>query len=83
MPAVRLLLQLRAAGARSVMAFDNRSFKAQMRQAEREGVQYALILGEQELAGGTVGVKPMGGGEQSSVARDGVLAFLKDKGIGV
>ncbi|MBI5876677.1 MAG: histidine--tRNA ligase [Chloroflexi bacterium] len=79
--AVRLVQELRAADVRAVMTFDDRSFKAQMRQAEREGVQYALIIGEQELAESKVAVKPMGGGEQSSVARDGVLALLKEKGI--
>ena len=33
------------------------SFKSQLRRADRSGARIALILGESELAAGTVGVK--------------------------
>jgi histidyl-tRNA synthetase len=59
MEAVRLAMQLRAGGVRTVMTFDARSLKAQLKQASREGVRYALILGEQEMAAHQVGVKSM------------------------
>lgn len=36
-------------------------FKAQMRRADRSGARFALILGEQEIAGGTVGLKDLRG----------------------
>lgn len=77
--AVRLAAQLRAADVRAVMAFDNRSLKAQLKQADREGVQYALILGEQELAEQKVAVKPMDGGAQVSVANDTLVEWLKPR----
>lgn len=35
------------------------SIKAQMKRADKSGAAYALILGEQELAAGTIGCKPM------------------------
>lgn len=35
------------------------SIKTQMKRADKSGARYALILGEQELAAGTIGFKPM------------------------
>ncbi|TGN41791.1 histidine--tRNA ligase [Marinobacter confluentis] len=35
------------------------SFKSQMKKADRSGASYAVILGENELASGTVGLKPL------------------------
>jgi histidyl-tRNA synthetase len=68
MEAVRLAMQLRAAGVRSVMSFDDRSLKAQLKQAGREGVRFVLIIGEQELAAHQVAVKSMQEkGEQANV----------------
>ena len=67
--AVRLVMQLRAAGVRTVMSFDDRSLKAQLKQAGREGVRFAAIIGEQELAAGQVAVKAMfEKSEQTTVA---------------
>jgi histidyl-tRNA synthetase len=52
-------------------------FKAQMRRADASGAAVALILGEDELAAGSVGVKPLrGDGGQRSVAQGEVLAAL-------
>jgi histidyl-tRNA synthetase len=46
----KLKLQMNAGGA---------SIKAQMKRADKSGARYALILGEQELAAGEIGFKPM------------------------
>ncbi|MDP4548922.1 MAG: histidine--tRNA ligase [Marinobacter sp.] len=35
------------------------SFKSQMKKADRSGARYAVILGENEVANGTVGLKPL------------------------
>jgi len=35
------------------------SFKSQMKKADRSGARYAVILGENELANGTAGLKPL------------------------
>ena len=75
--AVRLTLRLRSAGVRTVVSFDDRSLKAQIKQAGREGVRYALIIGEQELAARQVALKPMlEKGEQSNVDLDNVVQTL-------
>ena len=54
------------------------SFKSQMKKADRSGAALALVLGEQELADGVVGLKPMrGGGEQRSVDRAALAAEVQ------
>jgi histidyl-tRNA synthetase len=56
-----LTSQLRAAGFAVDRGFDNRSMKAQMKLANRSGARVALIVGEDEVATGTVVLKPMQG----------------------
>jgi histidyl-tRNA synthetase len=70
---MRLVMRLREASVRAVVTLDNRSLKSQLNQANREGVAYTLILGEQELAENNVAVKPMKGGEQVSVTQTEVV----------
>jgi histidyl-tRNA synthetase len=41
------------------------SFKSQMKRADASGAAFAVILGEDELANGTVGVKPLRDASQS------------------
>jgi histidyl-tRNA synthetase len=67
--AVRLASELRRAGIAAVMAVGGRSLKAQMRQADATGVLYAAILGEEELATGTVVLRRMEDGQQERAAR--------------
>ncbi len=81
--AVKLTAALRAAGFAADRGYDNRSMKAQMKLANRSGAKFALIVGDDELAAGTVVVKPMhGGGAQVAVERSAVsshLASLSDQ----
>ena len=53
-----------------------RSLKAQMREAGRLGARFAVIVGDEELARGVVGVKDMGTGEQSEVPRSDVSSSI-------
>jgi len=70
--------ELRAAGLAADRGYDNRSMKAQMKLANRSGARVALIVGEDELAAGTVVVKPMRGGDgQVAVARAEVVDHLR------
>lgn len=55
------------------------SFKSQMKRADKSGAEFALILGEQELAEGKVGIKPLRNtDEQKSVAFEELAATLAD-----
>ncbi len=52
--AVALTAELRRAGLRADRAFDGRSMKSQFKSADRSGALVALVVGERELAAGTV-----------------------------
>jgi len=56
------------------------SFKAQMKRADKSNAEYALVLGETEIAEQRIGLKPLRSGEdQISVARDELAATLADR----
>ncbi|HSM66190.1 MAG TPA: histidine--tRNA ligase [Ilumatobacteraceae bacterium] len=75
--AVALTAELRAAGFAVDRGYDNRSMKAQMKLANRSAARFALIIGDDELAAGTVVVKPMhGDGEQIAIARSDISSHL-------
>ncbi|MDJ0909954.1 MAG: histidine--tRNA ligase [Woeseiaceae bacterium] len=53
------------------------SFKSQLKRADKSGASFALILGEQEMADRTIGIKPLrSGADQQTVARDEIAARL-------
>jgi histidyl-tRNA synthetase len=71
--------ELRAAGLRADRAYDARSMKAQLRAADRSGARVALIVGPDELAAGTVSLRPLrGSGEQRIVARREVVHAVRE-----
>jgi histidyl-tRNA synthetase len=69
--------QLRLAGVAADRAFDARSMKAQMKAAGRSGARFALIMGEQEAADGTVTVRDLASSEQTTIGRDVVVDHLR------
>ena len=52
--ATALCDELRRAGLGADRAYDGRSMKAQMKKADASGAAVAVIVGEQEVADGTV-----------------------------
>ena len=52
-----LTAELRKEGIGAERSFDQRSMKAQLRQADRSGARLALIVGQKELSAGEVGLK--------------------------
>ena len=67
-------------GIRVDMNLGGGSFKAQMKRADKSGAEYALILGEQELKDGRIGLKPLRSiDEQESIALDDLATVLQDK----
>jgi len=78
--AVQLAFRLRDKGIGTRLAFARRgrSMKSQMREADRHGARYVLILGENELAQGVVAVKPLvDGEEQATVALGDIVGWLQ------
>ena len=69
---------LRQAGLRADRAFDGRSMKSQLKSADRSGARVALIVGPDELAAGTVSVRPLRTpGEQRTVPVADVVAAVR------
>ena len=67
-------------GIKVEMNLGGGSFKSQMKRADKSGAEFALILGEQELTDGCIGVKPMrSAGEQTNVALEELAATLEQK----
>jgi histidyl-tRNA synthetase len=79
--AVTLSYLLRDAGIGTRLAFarDRRSMKSQMREANRQDARFVLIIGEEELANNQVVVRPLDGGEQSTLARSDVAGWMADQ----
>ncbi|MFQ5924749.1 MAG: histidine--tRNA ligase [Dehalococcoidia bacterium] len=74
--AVKMTAALRRAGISAISSSGDRSLKAQLRQANALGAAYALILGEEEVASGTVMLRDMGKGEQRRVSVGEVVGIL-------
>ncbi len=75
----RLADELRQAGIRTESDLLARSVAAQMKHADRLGARIAAVLGDDELAAGTVTLREMATGEQTKTARAGVARALRDR----
>jgi histidyl-tRNA synthetase len=73
-----LTARLRAAGLRVDRAYDGRSPKAQFKAADRSGARLALVVGPEEAAAGTVGIKDLAaGGDQLAVSSGDVVDAVR------
>ncbi len=73
---VVLAAALRRAGVRVDLAYGRRGLKGAMKAADRSGARFALVLGDHDLADGSVAVKDMLTGEQQSARLDTVAEEL-------
>jgi len=73
---VKIAHALRAAGIRVDMVYGDRGIKGSMKAADRSGARIALVLGDEDLAAGTIAVKDLSNGEQTSVVMEGVVAQI-------
>lgn len=81
-PAMAIAEELRSAlpGSVVVTHCGGGSFKSQMKKADRSGARYAVILGENELASGNVGLKPLRDDEpQQDIARSELAHALASR----
>ena len=76
--AVRFASELRRSGLLVHLSLGDKSIKAQMRQANALGVEYAFIFGEDEVRNGTVTYRDMETGEQWEVALEDVVDLLTE-----
>ena len=79
-PAIALAEELRSAGVRVQLYGEKKKFKQKMSYADKLGVPYAVLLGEDEIAGGKCSVKDLRTGVQVSVtAGEAARLILDDK----
>jgi histidyl-tRNA synthetase len=65
--ALSLASQLRTAGIRTEIAFGDRALKGAMKAADKSGSRYVVIIGDDEVASGSVELKRMSDGTITSV----------------
>ncbi len=75
-----LALMMRASGYSVITDPDSRSLKSQLRQADRVRARWALIVGTEELARGTVQLRELDTGNQEEVPLSRVLERFGARG---
>ena len=75
---VSKLPQLRDAGLSATMDYKGRSMKAQMKDANRENAEYALIVGGNELEEGKFTLRNMKESEEKSLSFEEILEKLSN-----
>ena len=74
---VALVGELRRAGLAADLAYGDRGLKGSMKAADRSGAAYTLVVGERDLADGSVQLKDMASGEQTAVPLEAVVDRVK------
>ncbi len=67
-PAIALATALRAEGIRTQLYSEKKKFKAKLSYADKLGIPYAVLLGEDEITAGQVTVKDLRSGQQITVS---------------
>ena len=66
-------------GIQTRMDFEDRSLKSQMKQANKSGARYTLIVGEQEIEKGAAVLRDMATKEQTDIPIEGIVDRIKAK----
>jgi histidyl-tRNA synthetase len=77
--ALKLATGLRGRGIGAQFDVMRRAMKGQMKDADRSGAAWAVIIGDEELAAGEVTLKDLKGGEQRKVARADVTRTIEER----
>ncbi|MDE6327365.1 MAG: histidine--tRNA ligase, partial [Duncaniella sp.] len=72
-----VIKQLRAAGISAEIYPDSAKMKKQMGRADTLAIPYVAIVGETELADGTISLKDMASGEQQRLTLSQLIDKLK------
>jgi histidyl-tRNA synthetase len=75
-PAAETATYLRGCGLRAQLYTEQKKFKAKIQYADKLGIPYILILGEDELAAGKVSVKELATGEQQTLTREEAAGLI-------
>jgi histidyl-tRNA synthetase len=75
--ALTIAATLRAKGKRVEIAFGDRALKGAMKGADKSGAMHVIVLGESEISSGTVELKEMKSGTETSVKIDSLFEALE------
>ena len=74
---LRIEDELRRNGVPAEIDLQSRSLKGQLKQANKQGASYTVIIGEQELEEKMAVVRDMNNNSQENVAFNEVAGYLK------
>ncbi|MBQ6926740.1 MAG: histidine--tRNA ligase [Oscillospiraceae bacterium] len=77
--AVAAATTLRNAGVRTQLYGEQRKFKAKMAYADKIGVPFAVLIGEDEMSEGVLSVKDMRSGEQIKLTPADAAKYIAEK----
>ena len=75
--ALTIAQELRNSGLRVEISFGDRALKGSMKAADKSGAAYVIVLGDSEIASGTVELKEMSTGKTSSVTLTSLQKHLQ------
>ena len=76
-PSIAVAETLRSAGLKVQLYGEQKKFKQKMAYADKIGVPFAVLMGEDEIAAGKCAVKNMRTGEQQLLTPNDAAAFIK------
>ena len=76
-PAIALATRLREGGVRTQLYTEQKKFKQKMAYADKIGVPYIAILGEDEIKEGAASIKDMTSGEQKKLTYEQAVTEIK------
>ncbi len=76
-PAIAVATSLREAGIRTQVYMEQKKFKQKMSYADKLGIPYAVLLGEDEIAAGKCSVKDLTTGQQVTVSYAEAAAMIE------
>jgi len=75
---ISMVADLKNAGFSVIYDLLERSIKAQMREADKLGTRFVLVLGSDELAAGEITLKRMDTGDQERIPQENLASRLKN-----
>ena len=75
--ALKVGTELRAQGLTAEFDVMGRAMKGQMKEADRSGARWAVIIGDDEIDAGEVTLKDLTSGDQKRIPRDGIADAVR------
>ncbi|WKD59187.1 histidine--tRNA ligase [Corynebacterium caspium] len=76
---VKVIDKLRAQGIAADMVYGSRGLKGAMKGADRARARYALVLGDEELAAGTIALRDLDAHQQENIALADICTAMQQR----